>query len=414
MCIYFRTLNSRTIPDQYVTPRIDDALDCLTGSRWLDLRSGYYQIAMSAEDREKSAFICPLGFYQFQRMPQGITGAPVTFQRLMERVVGNMHLLQVIVYLDEIIVFGRTLEEHKERLMKVLDRLEEWGLKVSIDKCQVCQRQVKYVGHIVSAAGIAPDPEKVSAVTRWEEPTDLKSLRSFLGFCGFYRRFIKGYSSVVRPLTELTKGYPPVKRSGKKNAKNYYKEKDPFGARWDEACGEAFKTIIHCLTNAPVLAFADTSLLYVLHVDASLSGLGAVFNQEHPEGLRPIAFASRKLSTSEQHYPMHQFVFIYFIFSSLWHSMEAVAFFSLPVLTLIFPALLPCLVLRVSLCTALQTERLWINWSLNAIDTIEDIYLFGTMITGIFADWIRLCPGLSKNSEDGNSCPKTHKAARLD
>ncbi len=106
--------------------------------------------------------------------------------------------------------------------MKVLDRLEEWGLKVSIDKCQFCQPQVKYVGHIVSAAGIAPDPEKVSVLTRWEEPTDLKSLRSFLGFCGFYCRFIKGYSSVVRPLTELTKGYPPVKGSGKKNAKNYY------------------------------------------------------------------------------------------------------------------------------------------------------------------------------------------------
>ncbi len=140
----------------------------------------------------------------------------------MERVVGDIHLLQVIVYLDDSIVFGRTLEEHEERLMKVLDRLEEWGLKVSIDKCQFCQPQVKYVGHIVSAAGIAPDPEKVSVLTRWEEPTDLKSLRSFLGFCGFYCRFIKGYSSVVRPLTELTKGYPPVKGSGKKNAKNFY------------------------------------------------------------------------------------------------------------------------------------------------------------------------------------------------
>ncbi len=257
MCIDYRTLNSRTIPDQYVTPRIDDALDCLTGSRWfsiLDLRSGYYQIAMSAEDREKTAFICPLGFYQFQRMPQGITGSPAAFQRLMERVVGDMHLLQVIVYLDDIIVFGRTLEEHEERLMKVLDRLEEWGLKVSIDKCQFCQPQVKYIGHVVSAAGIAPDPENASAVTRWEEPTDLKSLRSFLGFCGFYRRFIKGYSSVLRPLTELTKGYPPVKGSGKKNAKNYYKEKDPFGARWDEACGEAFKTLIHCLTNVQYLS----------------------------------------------------------------------------------------------------------------------------------------------------------------
>lgn len=133
------------------------------------------------------------------------------FQRLMERAVGDMHLLQVIVYLDDIIVFCRTLEEHEERLLKVLDRLEEHGLKVSIDKCQFCQTQVKYVGHIVSADGISPDPAKVEAITRWKIPTDLKTLRSFLGFCGFYRRFIKNYSAIVRPLTELTKGYLPAK-----------------------------------------------------------------------------------------------------------------------------------------------------------------------------------------------------------
>ncbi len=152
MCIDYRTLNQRTTPDQYTTPRIDDALDCLTGSQWfsvLDLRSGYYQIAMAEEDKEKTAFICPLGFFQFERMPQGITGAPATFQRLMEKAVGDMNLLQVLVYLDDLIVFGRSLEEHEERLMRVLDRLEEVGLKLSLDKCQFCQPRVKYVGHIV-------------------------------------------------------------------------------------------------------------------------------------------------------------------------------------------------------------------------------------------------------------------------
>ncbi|KAK3574608.1 hypothetical protein QTP86_011520 [Hemibagrus guttatus] len=272
--------------------------------------SGYYQIAVSEEDKEKTAFICPLAFYQFQRMPQGITGAPATFQRLMEKVVSDMHLLQVIVYLNDLIVFGRTLEEHEERLMKVLDRLEEWGLKVSIDKCQFCQPQVKYVGHIVSAMGVALDPEKVAAVNQWKEPTDLKSLRSFLGFCGFYWRFIKSYSTIVRPLTELTKGYSPAKRQSKMAGKQYYKEAAPFGERWDEACGEAFRKIIHCLTHSPVLAFADPALPYVLHIDASLSGLGAVLNQEHSDGLRPVAFASRKLNVSEQHYPIHQLEFL--------------------------------------------------------------------------------------------------------
>ncbi|KAL7870676.1 hypothetical protein SRHO_G00081730 [Serrasalmus rhombeus] len=169
MCIDYHTLNSRTIPDQYTMPRIDDALDYLSGSKWfsvLDLRSGYYQIAMAAEDQEKTAFISPLGFYEFQRMPQGITGAPATFQRIMEKAVGDMHLLQVIVYLDDIIVFGKTLEEHEEHLLKVLDRLEEVGVKVSINKCQFCQPQVKHVGHIISAAGIATDLEKVAVVKK--------------------------------------------------------------------------------------------------------------------------------------------------------------------------------------------------------------------------------------------------------
>lgn len=316
MCIDYRTLNSRTTPDQYTTPRIDDALDCLSGSKWfsvLDLRSGYYQIAMADEDKEKTAFICPLGFYQFERMPQGITGAPATFQRLMEKAVGDMNLLQVLVYLDDLIVFGRSLEEHEERLMRVLDRLEETGLKLSLDKCQFCQPRVKYVGHIVSADGVATDPDKIQAVAKWPQPTDLKSLRSFLGFCGYYRRFIANYSAIVRPLTELTKGYAPTQR-GRKQAmdknKTYLKESEPFNDRWNQSCTDAFQSIIQCLINAPVLAFADPAKPYVLHTDASFKGVGAVLYQEHPEGLRPVAFASRKLSSPEQRYPVHQLEFL--------------------------------------------------------------------------------------------------------
>lgn len=315
MCIDYRTLNARTIPDQYTVPRIDEALDCMTGSRWfsvLDLRNGYYQIGMAEQDKEKTAFICPLGFFQFERMPQGITGAPATFQRLMEKAVGDMNLLQCLVYLDDLIVFGRTLEEHEERLLKVLDRLQEYGLKVSINKCQFCQPQVKYVGHIVSASGISTDPEKIKAVLNWEQPTDLRSLQSFLGFCGYYRRFIANYSSIVRPLTDLTKGYPPVKKGQRAVNSNsaYLKKSEPFGDRWTVACTTAFKKIIHCLTTAPVLAFADPTKPYILHVDASFDGLGAVLNQEHPEGLRPVAFASRKLRNSERNYPVHQLEFL--------------------------------------------------------------------------------------------------------
>ncbi|KAL0157149.1 hypothetical protein M9458_048395, partial [Cirrhinus mrigala] len=317
MCVDYRTLNSRTIPDQYVTPRIEDALDSMAGSKWfsvLDLRSGYYQIAMAEEDKEKTAFICPLGFFQFERMPQGVTGAPATFQRLMERAMGDMHLLEAIVYLDDIIVFGQTLEQHEERLLKVLDRLEECGLKVSIDKCQLCQPEVRYVGHLVSAAGVSADPAKIEAVARWKQPHDLKSLRSFLGFCGYYRRFIKDYSSIVRPLTDLTKGFPPTLKSKQssmsKSPKEYFRESEPFGGRWTPTCTSAFKEIVYRLTHTPVLAFADPSKPYILHVDASLNGLGAVLNQEYPDGLRPVAYASRKLSEAEHRYPIHQLEFL--------------------------------------------------------------------------------------------------------
>uniref|UniRef100_A0A8B9JBA5 Gypsy retrotransposon integrase-like protein 1 n=1 Tax=Astyanax mexicanus TaxID=7994 RepID=A0A8B9JBA5_ASTMX len=314
MCVDYRTLNSRTVPDQYTVPRVNDALDCLSGSQWfsvLDLRSGYYQIEMADQDKEKTAFICPLGFYQFEKMPQGITGAPATFQRLMERVVGDMNLLQCLVYLDDVIVFGRTLAEHEERLFRVLDRLEEHGLKVSIDKCQFCQTQVKYVGHIVSAAGIATDPDKINAVSHWPQPTDLKSLQSFLGFCGYYRRFIANYSAIVRPLTDLTRGYPPTqKRKALKKEQPYLRKSEPFKERWTPECTQAFEKIKCCLTHAPVLAFADPNKPYILHVDASLDGLGAVLNQQFPEGLRPVAYASRKLSNSERNYPAHQLEFL--------------------------------------------------------------------------------------------------------
>lgn len=316
MCIDYRLLNSRTIPDQYTTPCIDEVLNVLSGSKWfsvLDLRSGYYQIAMNEEDKEKTAFICPLGFFEFERMPQGITGAPATFQRLMERAVGDMNLLQVIVYLDDLIVFGRSLEEHEERLLKVLDRLREVGLKLSLDKCQICMPEVKYLGHIVSAQGVSPDPAKIEAVTSWPKPTNLKTLQSFLGFCGYYRRFIENYAAIVKPLTDITKGYGPrqkVLKHASKPTNTYLKESEPFGSRWTEDCDDAFYKIIDCLTHAPVLAFADPQKPYILHVDASLKGLGAVLYQEYPEGLRPVAFASRKLKPSEKNYPIHQLEFL--------------------------------------------------------------------------------------------------------
>ena len=318
MCVDYRTLNRRTIPDQYTVPRVEDALTCLSGSKWfsvLDLRSGYYQIPLSAADKEKTAFTCPAGFYQFERMPQGLCGAPATFQRVMERTVGDMNLLEVLVYLDDVIVFGRTLEEHEQRLLKVLDRLKEEGLRLSLDKCQFCSPSVTYLGHVVSSNGIATDPSKVEAVKSWPRPENITALRSFLGFCGYYRRFVKDFSKVCYPLNQLLQGCLVPGRQGKKTktdmeTKEWYHPSQPFGARWDEDCEKAFETLKQSLTEAPVLAIADPKLPYVLHVDASREGLGGVLYQDQGEGLRPVAFVSRSLSPSEKMYPTHKLEFL--------------------------------------------------------------------------------------------------------
>lgn len=314
MCVDYRTLNRRTTPDQYTVPKIEDALTCLNGSKWfsvLDLRSGYYQVPMSESDKEKTAFICPLGFYQFDRMPQGVSGAPATFQRIMEKTVGDMNLLEVLVYLDDLIVFGATLEEHEQRLLKVLDRLQEEGLKLSLDKCQFCQPSVSYVGHIVSQEGVSTDPKKTEAVTTWPRPTTVTALRSFLGFCGYYKCFVKDYAKVAFPLTQLLSGYPPHAKSSKKKLDQvYYNPSEPFGHRWDDKCEAAFEELKQRLTNSPVLAFANPQLPYVLHIDASREGLGGVLYQDQGEGLRPVAFISRSLTPSERHYPAHKLEYL--------------------------------------------------------------------------------------------------------
>eukprot|EP00079_Xenopus_tropicalis_P031375 XP_017945146.1 PREDICTED: uncharacterized protein LOC108644818 [Xenopus tropicalis] len=306
LCVDYRTLNRRTIPDQYTLPRIEDSLEALSGSKWftvMDLRSGYYQVPMCPEDQEKTAFICPLGFYQFTRMPQGICGAPATFQRLMEKVLGDLCPRECLVYLDDIIVFGSTLEEHHERLIRVIDRLQEECLKLSIDKCKFGRTSVHYVGHIVSAEGVATDPAKIEAVVNWPQPNNLTELRSFLGFCGYYRRFVEGYSKLAKPLHTLLT-IPSTEEKVTKNSKL------PFGDKWTDACTQAFAALKKCLTEAPVLAYADPTKPYILLVDASYDGLGGVLHQEYPGGLRPVAYISRSLAASEKNYPVHKLEFL--------------------------------------------------------------------------------------------------------
>uniref|UniRef100_A0A8C5WE77 ribonuclease H n=1 Tax=Leptobrachium leishanense TaxID=445787 RepID=A0A8C5WE77_9ANUR len=270
LCIDYRTLNQRTIPDQYATPRIADALQCLSGAKWfsvLDLRSGYHQIPMHPEDKEKTAFICPLGFFEFNRMPQGLMGAPATFQRLMEKTVGDMNLIEVLVYLDDIIVFGKTLEEHEQRLEKVLKRLHEEGLKLSLEKCQFCLPSVTYLGHVVSAEGVSTDPRKLEAVASWPRPRNVTELRSFLGFCSYYRRFVGGFAKIAQQLNKLLQkedaeeGHKATDRNS--SAPGPRKARESIQGEWTSQCEGAFVKLKESLSWLTQILTSRTNCMWM-------------------------------------------------------------------------------------------------------------------------------------------------------
>ena len=209
-CLDMRILNSKTIPDSYSLPCIDSTLDVLSGAKWfsvLDLKSGYWQVPLAEEDKCKTVFtVGPLGFWECERMPFGLTNAPATFQRLMENCMGDLHLTYCLLYLDDIIIFSKTYEEHVARLEAVFKKLKDAGLKLSPSKCRFMCKEIKYLGHMVSEKGISVDPEKVACVQSWPVPKTVKQVQGFLGFTSFYRKFIRNFSKIARPLHEVTQG----------------------------------------------------------------------------------------------------------------------------------------------------------------------------------------------------------------
>lgn len=296
LCVDYRQLNAKTRKDAYPLPRIEESLDALSGARWfstLDLASGYNQVPVAEKDKFKTAFCTPFGLFEFNRMPFGLCNSPGTFQRLMERMFGDQRYHSVLLYLDDVIVFSSSVSQHLERLEEVFSRLQQQGLKVKLSKCNFFQKQVKYLGHVVSAEGVATDPGKLEAVREWMRPMHLAELRSFLGFAGYYRRFVKGFASLAAPLHQLVSRLSGPKRKGKT-------PQIPLGSVWNETCEHAFESIKHRLIMAPVLAYADFTKPFVLEVDASHGGLGAVLSQEHDGKLRPIAYASRGLRPTER------------------------------------------------------------------------------------------------------------------
>jgi len=206
-CVDYRRLNSVTEGDAYPLPRIDDCLDALGGAKLfttLDLASGYWQVEMDEDDQAKTAFTTHHGLYEFNRMPFGLKGAPQTFQRLMAAILGSHQWETCLLYLDDIIIFSQTFEQHLHRLESILIKLKEAGLKLKPVKCSFLQTQVKFLGHVVSADGVAPDPLKVQAVATFPRPQNLEELRRFLGMASYFRKFIRNFASVACPLHRLT------------------------------------------------------------------------------------------------------------------------------------------------------------------------------------------------------------------
>ena len=308
MCVDFRQLNLRTKKDSYALPRTEEILEALAGNRFftiLDMKSGYHQIELHEPHKERTAFtVGPLGFYQYHRMPFGLVNAPATYQRLMEQCFEGLHLDICYIYLDDLIIFSKTFEDHIDRLEKIFQRLRDVNLKLSPKKCEFFKPKVKYVGNIVSEEGIEPDPDKIMKVINWPVPTNPEDVRRFLGFVGYYRRFIEGFSSIAHPLNILL---PDTKKKTRKSSKS----KPPSeGWIWGREQQDAFDRLKEKLTTYPILGFPDYTKPFELHTDASMSSIGAVLYQQQGEVKRVIAYASRSLSKSEQKYPVHKLEFL--------------------------------------------------------------------------------------------------------
>ena len=207
-CVDYRQLNNLTKKDAYPLPRIDTCLDTLAGAVWystFDLRSGFHQVSVRPGDANKTTFTCHRGTFRFPRMPFGLCNAPATFQRLMDTVLAGLNFEICLVYLDDIMIFSRTLDEHLERLSKLFQRLRESNLKLKPSKCHLLQTQVTFLGYTVSKQGIGTDPEKIAAVRDWPTPANLRQCRAFIGLCQYYRRFVPNFSLTASPLYNLTK-----------------------------------------------------------------------------------------------------------------------------------------------------------------------------------------------------------------
>ncbi len=322
ICTDFRWLNARTVKDAHPLPHQADVLAALGGNAYfstMDLTSGYYNIPLHEDDKKFTAFCSPLGLHEYNRLPQGLCNSPATFMRMMLTVFGDQNFLSLLCYLDDLLVFGKTEQESLERLEMVFRRLKDHNLKLSLSKCRFLRRSVKFLGHIVSEEGVASDSAKVEAIVSVSEKDLMENdgvtpsagkIRSFLGMVVYYQHFIENCSSMAKPLFQLLTGKKrPRMGRGVKRLKG---GRTLSPSDWTDDCRAALADLKTALVSQVLLAHPDFSKPFLLSVDASTSGLGAVLSQvqEGSAVARPIAFASKSLNHAQSKYPAHRLEFL--------------------------------------------------------------------------------------------------------
>ena len=299
-CVDYRKLNNVTVVENFPLPDIRQSLEIFgqKGAKifsCLDLKCAYWQVELCPESAEKTAFITPDGLWQFRVLPFGLSGAPMTFSRLMAEVLSGLLWKKCLVYLDDIILFSKDFPEHLEILREVFERLRKAGLKLAPNKCYIGRTKVKYLGHYISADGIEVDPKKVQAVKTYPVPKNVTEVRAFLGLAGYYRRFCKDFANIARPLHHLTK------------------QDVPF--HWGTEQQVAFDTLKDLLTKAPILAYPHPDKRYILYTDASHKAVGYVLSQNQDGLERVISYGGKSLSPAEQNYPITELEFLAVVYA---------------------------------------------------------------------------------------------------
>lgn len=285
LVIDYRKLNTVVEDDKFPLPNIEDIIDALAGAKYfshLDLSQGYYQCLLRPEDRPVTAFSTPSGQYQMTRLPMGLKISPSSFSRLMTIAMSGLDTTKCLVYLDDIIVFGKSIEEHNRNLIAVFEKLRRVNLKLNPKKCNFFKTELIYLGHLISAEGIKPDPAKVEAVKKWPTPSNAEEVKRFVAFANYYRKHIKNFANLCAPLNRLTR----------KNEKFI----------WNYECEQTFNELKKCFVDPPILDYPnfDKTNTFHLHTDASGYAIGAVLSNDNG---KPIAYASKTLNQAETNYP---------------------------------------------------------------------------------------------------------------